>query len=159
MHTARSCIFKVLLISSYYFCFRLSEDDIKLDLRIDKRIFLEKLDDKSGPKGPTLRQYVLVNLEFLVNCRHDGYTLTALAEVISEDLGRKVYSSNLGRLLKKYEDTSKSEEVRPHQETTQKAVIPTPTEAYEDLFKASSIPDKGSKDKHKNDPLGIGGLM
>jgi hypothetical protein len=101
----------------------------------------------------------LVNLEFLVNCRHDGYTLTALAEVISEDLGRKVYSSNLGRLLKKYEDTSKSEEVRPHQETTQKAVVPTPTEAYEDLFEASSIPDKGSKYEHKNDPLGIGGLM
>ena len=130
-----------------------------MDLRIDKRIFLEKLNDKSAQKGATLRQYVLVNLEFLVNCLHEGYTLTALAEVISEDLGRKVYSSNLGRLLKKYEDTSKSAEVRNHREATQKAVVPKSSETYEDLFKASSIPDKGSKDEHKNDPLGIGGLM
>ena len=131
-----------------------------MNLKINESAFLSKLSNKSAQRGPTLKQYVLVNLEFLQNCRQIGHTLTDLAEVISDELGRKVYPSNLGRLLKRHHSPSMDEKCPTTSRTMSKAVQTSEhtSDNFEDVFEvkptAVSSPSQSGKD-----PLGIGGLM
>ena len=132
-----------------------------MNMKIDKTAFLNKLNSKTAFKGPTLKQYVLINLEFLTECRARGYTLAALSEVISEDLGKKVYPSNLGRLLRKHQtddlEIQSSENEQIDEPVTEEPILND--EPYEKLFGSTAseqLPPKSLKGK---DPLGIGDLM
>ena len=132
-----------------------------MDMEINKTAFLNKLNAKTAFKGPTLKQYVLLNLEFLIDCQARGYTLTALSEVISEDLGKKIYPSNLGRLLRKYR-AGNFEIQSSVNEQTDEPVSEEPVlnkHAYEELFEAKTLEQVSSKPQKGKDPLGIGELM
>ena len=131
-----------------------------MNLKINESAFLSKLSNKSAQRGPTLKQYVLVNLEFLRSCRQNGHTLTDLAKVISDELDRKVYPSNLGRLLKKHHSPLMDEKSPTTSRSMSKAAQ-TPessSDNFEDVFEVKpttvSSPSQSGKD-----PLGIGGLM
>ena len=132
-----------------------------MDMEINKTAFLNKLNSKTAFKGPTLKQYVLINLEFLTECRARGYTLAALSEVIAEDLGKKVYPSNLGRLLRKHQtddlEIQSSENEQIDEPVTEEPVLNK--YAYEELFEAKTSEQMSSKCPQDKDPLGIGGLM
>ena len=132
-----------------------------MNIEINKTAFLNKLNSKAVLKGPTLKQYVLLNLEFLIDCQARGYTLTALSEVISEDLGKKIYPSNLGRLLRKYR--AGNFEIQSNvNEQIDEPVIEEPilnNEPYEKLFGSTISEQASSKSPHDKDPLGIGDLM
>ena len=132
-----------------------------MDMEINKTAFLNKLNSKAILKGPTLKQYVLLNLEFLIDCRARGYTLSALSEVISEDLGKKIYPSNLGRLLRKYR--AGNFEIQSNvNEQIDDPVIEEPilnNEPYEKLFGSTTAEQVSSKPQKGKDPLGIGDLM
>jgi len=132
-----------------------------MDMEINKTAFLNKLNSKTAFKGPTLKQYVLLNLEFLIECRARGYTLSALSEVISEDLGKKIYPSNLGRLLRKYR-AGDSE----YQNTLNLPIEEPVTEGpllndvpFEEIFGSTASEQLPSKSLKGKDPLGIGDLM
>ena len=132
-----------------------------MDMEINKTAFLSKLNAKTAFKGPTLKHYVLINFEFLKECRARGYTLSALSEVISEDLGKKIYPSNLGRLLRKYQtddlEIQSSVNVQTDEPVTEEPILND--EPYEKLFGSTAseqLPPKSLKGK---DPLGIGDLM
>ena len=132
-----------------------------MNMEINKTAFLNKLNSKTAFKGPTLKHYVLLNLEFLIECRARGYTLSALSEVISDDLGKKIYPSNLGRLLRKYQ-TDDLEIQSSVNEQTDEPVTEEPVlnkHAYEELFEAKTLEQASSKSPQHKDPLGIGGLM
>ena len=132
-----------------------------MDMEINKTAFLSKLNAKTAFKGPTLKHYVLLNLEFLIECRARGYTLSALSEVISEDLGKKIYPSNLGRLLRKYQ-TDDLEILSSAKEQTDEPVTEEPIlndEPYEKLFGSTAAEQLPSKSLKGKDPLGIGDLM
>ena len=131
-----------------------------MNLKINESAFLSTLSNKSAQRGPTLKHYVLVNLEFLQSCRQNGHTLTDLAKVISDELDRKVYPSNLGRLLKKHHSPL-MDEISPtiSRSMSKAAQTSEPTsDNFEDVFEvkptAVSSPSQSGKD-----PLGIGGLM
>ena len=130
-------------------------------MEINKTAFLNKLNSKAVLKGPTLKHYVLINLEFLIECRARGYTLSALSEVISEDLGKKIYPSNLGRLLRKYQtddleiQSSVNEQI--DEPVTEEPILNN--EPYEKLFGSTTSEQMSSKSPQDKDPLGIGGLM
>ena len=132
-----------------------------MNIEINKTAFLNKLNSKAVLKGPTLKQYVLLNLEFLIDCQARGYTLTALSEVISEDLGKKIYPSNLGRLLRKYR--AGNFEIQSNvNEQIDEPVIEEPilnNEPYEKLFGSTISEQASSKSPQDKDPLGIGDLM
>ena len=132
-----------------------------MNMEINKTAFLNKLNSKAVLKGPTLKQYVLLNLEFLIDCQARGYTLTALSEVISEDLGKKIYPSNLGRLLRKYQTDDLEVQSRVNEQTdeltTEEPVLNK--HAYEELFEAKTLEQMSSKSPRDKDPLGIGDLM
>ena len=131
-----------------------------MNLKINESAFLSKLSNKSAQRGPTLKHYVLVNLEFLQSCRQNGHTLTDLAKVISEELERKVYPSNLGRLLKKHHTLLLNEKSPTTSRSMSKAAQTSEpsSDNFEDVFEvkptAVSSPSQSGKD-----PLGIGGLM
>ena len=132
-----------------------------MNMEINKTAFLNKLNSKTAFKGPTLKQYVLINLEFLTECRARGYTLTALSEVISEDLGKKVYPSNLGRLLRKYR-ADDSEYRNTHNLPIEESVTENPVLndlPFEEIFEPKTSEQASSKSPQDKDPLGIGGLM
>ena len=132
-----------------------------MNMEINKTAFLNKLNSKAVLKGPTLKHYVLINLEFLIECRARGYTLSALSEVISEDLGKKIYPSNLGRLLRKYQtddleiQSSVNEQI--DEPVTEEPILNN--EPYEKLFGSTTSEQMSSKSPQDKDPLGIGGLM
>ena len=132
-----------------------------MNMEINKTAFLNKLNSKAVLKGPTLKHYVLINLEFLIECRARGYTLSALSEVISEDLGKKIYPSNLGRLLRKYQtddleiQSSVNEQI--DEPVTEEPILNN--EPYEKLFGSTTSEQMSSKTPQDKDPLGIGGLM
>ena len=132
-----------------------------MNMEINKTAFLNKLNSKAVLKGPTLKQYVLLNLEFLIDCQARGYTLTALSEVISEDLGKKIYPSNLGRLLRKYQtddlEIQSSAKEQTDGLTTEEPVLND--EPYEKLFGSTTAEQVSSKPQKGKDPLGIGDLM
>ena len=132
-----------------------------MNLKINESAFLSKLTNKSVQRGPTLKQYVLVNLEFLQNCRQNGHTLTDLADVISEELDRKVYPSNLGRLLKKHHTPSLDEKPMSTSPMMSKVTqISEPSsDSFEDVFEAKPKETVSLQSKNGKDPLGIGGLM
>ena len=132
-----------------------------MNMEINKTAFLNKLNSKTAFKGPTLKHYVLINFEFLKECRARGYTLSALSEVISEDLGKKIYPSNLGRLLRKYQ-TDDLEILSSAKEQTDELNTEEPVlnkHAYEELFEAKTLEQMSSKPQKGKDPLGIGDLM
>ena len=131
-----------------------------MNLKINESAFLSKLSNVSAQRGPTLKQYVLVNSEFLHSCRQNGHTLTDLAKVISDELDRKVYPSNLGRLLKKHHFPLMDEKSPTTSRSMSKAVQTSEASSdnFEDVFEvkptAVASPSQSGKD-----PLGIGGLM
>ena len=132
-----------------------------MNMEINKTAFLNKLNSKTAFKGPTLKQYVLLNLEFLIECRARGHTLSALSEVISEDLGKKIYPSNLGRLLRKYQtddlEIQSSENEQINEPVTEEPILND--ERYEKLFGPTASEQLPSKSLKGKDPLGIGDLM
>lgn len=132
-----------------------------MNLKIDKNAFLNKLNSKAVFKGPTLKHYVSINLEFLIDCRARGYTLSALSEVISDDLGKKIYPSNLGRLLRKYQaaDSENQSNLSLHLEAIAPEVSLVSDAQYEKLFESNTSKGHTSQSQHDKDPLGIGGLM
>ena len=97
----------------------------------------------------------------MIECRARGYTLSALSEVISEDLGKKIYPSNLGRLLRKYR-AGDSE----YQNTLNLPIEEPVTEGsvlndvpFEEIFEPKTSEHVSSKSPKGKDPLGIGDLM
>lgn len=132
-----------------------------MDMEINKTAFLNKLNSKTAFKGPTLKHYVLINLEFLIECRARGYTLSALSEVISEDLGKKIYPSNLGRLLRRYQnddlENQGKESLQVGEPVTEEPILNN--EPYEKLFGFTTAEQVSSKPQKGKDPLGIGDLM
>lgn len=132
-----------------------------MNMKIDKTTFLDKLNSKVILKGPTLKQYVFLNLEFLIDCQARGYTLTALSEVISEDLVKKIYPSNLGRLLRKYQagvsEIHSSANEQTEESTTEEPVLNK--HAYQELFESKALEQLSLKSPKCKDPLGIGDLM
>ena len=132
-----------------------------MDMEINKTAFLNKLNSKAILKGPTLKQYVLLNLEFLIDCRERGYTLSALSEVISEDLGKKIYPSNLGRLLRKYRAGDSEYQNTPNlpleEPVTEGPVLNDVP--FEEIFELKTSEQVSSKSPKGKDPLGIGDLM
>ena len=132
-----------------------------MNMKIDKTAFLNKLNSKTAFKGLTLKHYVSINLDFLIECRAKGYTLSALSEVISEDLGKKIYPSNLGRLLRKYRAGDSEYQNTPNlpleEPVTEGPVLnDVPFEEIFELKKSEQVSSKSPRDK---DPLGIGDLM
>ena len=132
-----------------------------MNLKINESAFLSKLSNKSAQRGPTLKQYVLVNLEFLQSCRQNGHTLTDLAKVISEELERKVYPSNLGRLLKKHHTLLLNEKSPTTSRSMSKAAQTSEpsSDNFEDVFEAKPKETASLQSQSNKDPLGIGTLM
>lgn len=131
-----------------------------MHMKTNESKFLEKLDRKSAKSGQVLKRYVVANLAFLQGCVSQGYTLSAIADVISEELQHKVYPSNLGRLLSKF-STKECQQEGLSDSTTENASLtksPGPSRVDPDIFSMREKPV--GDDKHKsNDPFGIGGLM
>lgn len=131
-----------------------------MHMKTNESRFLEKLDKKSAKSGQVLKRYVVANLVFLQECVSNGYTLTAIADVISEELQHKVYPSNLGRLLSKLGNQEFNREVNGDG-CNDKVVPPKPTISSDtdpDIFSVKAKPVADNKHK-SDDPLGIGGLM
>jgi len=131
-----------------------------MHMKTNESKFLEKLDRKSAKSGQVLKRYVVANLAFLQSCVAQGYTLTAIAEVISDELQHKVYPSNLGRLLSKF-SAKECQQVVLSDSTTENVSVsksPGPSRVDPDIF---SIKGKlvGADKLKSNDPFGIGGLM
>ena len=129
-------------------------------MKTNESKFLEKLDRKSAKSGQVLKRYVVANLAFLQSCVAQGYTLTAIAEVISDELQHKVYPSNLGRLLSKF-SAKECQQVVLSDSTTENVSVsksPGPSRVDPDIFSIKGKPVGDDKLK-SNDPFGIGGLM
>lgn len=131
-----------------------------MHMKTNESRFLENLDKKSAKSGQVLKRYVVANLVFLQRCVSNGYTLTAIADVISEELQHKVYPSNLGRLLSKFGSQEFEREV--NRDGCNDKVVPSkPTtfsEPEPDMYSVKAKPVADTKHKTK-DPFGIGGLM
>ena len=129
-------------------------------MKTNESKFLEKLDRKSAKSGQVLKRYVVANLAFLQSCVAQGYTLTAIAEVISDELQHKVYPSNLGRLLSKFSAKERQQVVLSDSTTENVSVSksPGPSRVDPDIFSIKEKPVGDDKLKSK-DPFGIGGLM
>ena len=131
-----------------------------MHMKTNESKFLEKLDRKSAKRGQVLKRYVVANLAFLQSCVAQGYTLTAIAEVISDELQHKVYPSNLGRLLSKF-SAKECQQVVLSDSTTENVSVsksPGPSRVDPDIFSIKGKPVGDDKLKSK-DPFGIGGLM
>lgn len=129
-------------------------------MKTNESKFLEKLDRKSAKSGQVLKRYVFANLAFLQSCVAQGYTLTAIAEVISDELQHKVYPSNLGRLLSKF-SAKECQQVVLSDSTTENVAVsksPGPSRVDPDILSIKEKPVGDDKLKSK-DPFGIGGLM
>lgn len=131
-----------------------------MHMKTNESKFLEKLDRKSAKSGQVLRRYVVANLAFLQACVAQGYTLTAISEVISEELQHKVYPSNLGRLLSKFSPKECQQVVLSDITTENVAVVKSsePSSVDPDIFSIKGKTVRDDKLKSK-DPFGIGGLM
>ena len=111
-------------------------------MKTNESKFLEKLDRKSAKSGQVLKRYVVANLAFLQSCVAQGYTLTAIAEVISDELQHKVYPSNLGRLLSKF-SAKECQQVVLSDSTTENVAVsksPGPSRVDPDIFSIKEKP-------------------
>ena len=130
-------------------------------MKADENIFRQRLALDSKMSAQILKLYVHSNFDFLNGLLVEGYSLTAISSVISQDIGKKVYPSNLGRLMKKYPQYRQNRPVKADNGATE-AGWEESVVTYEPQAKVTShmaSPPGNKNKKNTSDPFGIGGLM
>ena len=130
-------------------------------MKADENSFRERLALESKRSPQTLKLYVHCNFDFLNALIVEGYSLTSIAAVISKDLDKKIYPSNLGRLMKKYSQSHQSNPVIDDVGSFKAAIEEklTSLRSQPKIISSETAPTENKNKKTQSDPLGIGGLM